>query len=275
MTGWPRKPIRWIDAQGTLCISIVFTWDLPRVKEDITQGNFFACDRILVGGPAVRLLPGFFSDLDFVAEGGGDITGVLQQTNPLATRTTTGCPRSCGFCGVKKIEPIYRELAEWPDLPILCDNNILAASPAHFDRVCDRLEKHGWGDFNQGVDARLLDEHHAERFQRIPGLVIRMALDHSGMKDQWQAAYERLRSAGVQKRRIMSYAIIGFNSDPDEAWDRCNWIESHKVKALPMWFHALDAMKKNAVSAEQMAFGWNDFERRRIMQWFYWHKKAV
>ena len=41
-----------------------------------------------------------------------------------------------------------------------------------------------------------------------------------------------------------------------------------------MWFHELDVMEKNTVTPKQAALGWNDYERRRIMQWFYQHKKA-
>ena len=42
-----------------------------------------------------------------------------------------------------------------------------------------------------------------------------------------------------------------------------------------MWHHPLNAMVKNAVTKEQKENGWNDYERRRIMQWYYQHKKAV
>ena len=28
------------------------------------------------------------------------------------------------------------------------------------------------------------------------------------------------------------------------------------------------------VTEKQIQLGWNDYERRKIMQWFYWHKKA-
>ena len=164
---------------------------------------------------------------------------------------------------------------DWPDLPVLCDNNILAVSEAHFDKVIDRLKAHGWADFNQGIDARLLTKYHAERLKEIGRPMIRLALDNMGYADQWESAFSILRRAGFPLSLIRSYALVGFKSDPAEAWARCEWIESHGIKALPMWYHPLNAMEENKVTMEQKQHGWTDYERRKIMQWFYQHKKAA
>lgn len=167
------------------------------------------------------------------------------------------------------------ELEDWPDRPILCDNNLLASSMRHFHRVMDRLDNHTNSDANQGLDARLLNNEHAERMGRNKGFVARLALDSDSLRDQWQDAYDLLRKHGTAKRRIRTYALIGWHDTPDEAWSRCRWIESHKVKVLPMWHHALDQLECNTVRDDQTVNGWNDYERRRIMQWFYKHRKAV
>lgn len=268
---WPKGPTFWTEG-WTLCVSIPFTWDLPGVRRHLERPNLL-WDRAVVGGPAVRLMPDYFDGLPHVEEG-TDAPGVLQRVNPMATRTTTGCPRACGFCGVRRIEPEFRELDDWQDLPILADNNLLAASPEHFDRVMDRLERWTWADFTQGVDSRLLNAHHAERMARLRGkrTRIRLALDSLSYADAWEDAFAILRRAGVPKAHIVSYAIVGFRNGPDEAWRRCDWIESHGVKALPMWFHPLDAMARNQVTPEQESLGWSEAERKRIMQWFYKHR---
>jgi hypothetical protein len=206
---------------------------------------------------------------------GGDLPGVLQRHNPQATRTTRGCPNHCPYCAVPLIEGAFEELGDWPDQPVLCDNNLLAASYDHFDRVCDRLERHGWADFNQGLDPRLLTEYHAKRIKRIGDVVCRLALDGQWTKPMWDRAFGYLRGVKIQKAKIASYVLVGFNSDPADAWERCKWVEDHGTHACPMWFHPLDAMRRNAVTQEQYDLGWNDYERRRIMQWFYRHKKAV
>ena len=261
----------WLEGD-TVFISIPFTWELPIIREYLLQRNMH-WNKAIVGGPAVKLMPEYLTGMDWVTVG-TDMPGVLQRVNPSATKTTTGCIRKCAFCGVPKFEGELVELGDWPDLPIICDNNLLAASGSHFDRVMDRLEVHGWADFNQGIDSRLLTDHHAERFSRIRPM-IRFALDNMTYADQWEDSFTMLKRHKIPNSCIRSYAIIGFDSGVDEAWKRCKWIESHGIKVLPMWFHSLHALKKNQVTRKQKELGWNDYERRRIMQWFYKHKEAV
>jgi hypothetical protein len=271
MSEWPKKPIWWVENQKAH-VSIPFTWFLPEVKRVLEKG-FPNLKGIVAGGPAVYLMPEYLSGISNI-EIGYSAPGLLQRVNPLATRTTLGCPRKCGFCGVKIIEPECKELDDWPDLPILADNNLLAASQPHFDKVMDRLERHNWADFTQGLDTRLLNEHHAERIARISKdkrTRVRLALDHMGYSDDWENAWEKLRNAGVPKRRVYSYAIIGFNDGIEEAWRRCEWIEKHGAVALPMWFHPLNSLHHNIVTDEQKKLGWSDKERVRIMRWYYKH----
>ena len=275
MNHWPKKETVWTEGR-TIYVSIPFTWDLPDVKSMLQQRSFW-WDRAVVGGPAVKLMPDFFVGMGHVSVG-GDLPGVLQRINPMATRTTTGCVRKCTFCGVYQFEGDFKELDNWPDLPLICDNNLLAASTEHFNRVINRLKKHSGIDFNQGMDARLLTDYHARRITELKGLKkrgVRLALDSMSFTDHWASAFDRLRSAGIAKRNISSYALIGFDSDSSEAWARCKWIEKHGARVLPMWFHGLDQLQKNIVTPEQEKLGWNDYERRKIMQWFYQHKKAV
>jgi hypothetical protein len=102
-----------------------------------------------------------------------------------------------------------------------------------------------------------------------------MALDSMSYSESWERALEKLLVAGVAKRNIRTYCIVGFGTSPDDSWKTCQFIEDHGVKPLPMWFHELDALERNIVTDRQVALGWNDYERRRLMQWFYQHKKAV
>lgn len=256
-------------------MSIPFTWELPGVLSTLSQRSLW-WDVAVVGGPAVELMPGFFDRLDYVTEGHNE-PGVLQRVNSLATRTTLGCVRRCGFCaiGTGRIEGDYQELRDWPDLPMITDNNLLAARKAHFDRVIDRLVVHGWADFNQGIDSRLLTDYHAARLAEIKKPTVRLALDHMDYRDKWQEAFDRLRDAGIAKSNISSYCLVGFTSGPRESWQRCEWVESHGIKAYPMWFHALDQLEKNIVTTEQSKLGWTNEGRKRIMGYYYKHRGTV
>ncbi len=266
---WPVGATKWIKDR-TLYASIPFTWNLPDLCSDFMQRDI-AYDKIVVGGPAIRLMPEYFAGMNHVSIR-SDYPGVLQRINPLATRTTSGCIRSCGFCAVPKTEGAFIELDDWPDLPIVCDNNLLAASQKHFDKVCDRLKKHKWSDFNQGLDARLLDGYHAERLARLPGCIIRLALDHSKTETLWLEAYEKLIAAKFPKSRMRSYVLCGFNSDPADAWKRCELVQGRGVLALPQWYHPLDAMEYMTVLDCHKKYGWNKQEVNRIMGYYYQHR---
>lgn len=270
---WPKKITHWTQG-GVPHASVPFTWCLPDLRAWLERSLF---DRVVVGGPGVYLMPEYLDGLHNV-EIQYSAPGVLQRVNPMATRTTTGCVNTCRFCAIGEgfVEPGGMvELEDWPDKPILTDNNVLAASPEHFDRVMDRLEV--WDgrkivtDFNQGVDARLLNDHHAERIGRMKKMMTRLAMDHMGLADKWDRAFDLLRKHGTPKSRIRSYVLIGFKSAPEEAWRRCEWVEAHGVKALPMWFHPLNSLKWNAVTDEQKKHGWTDELRRQIMRWYYQH----
>lgn len=267
---WPTKPLRWI-SNRTLYVSVPFTWNLPQLRVDL-QAADFDYDRVVVGGPAVNLMPDYFADMRHVTTG-KHYPGVLQKVNPLATRTTIGCIRRCSFCAVPITEGALVELEDWPDLPVICDNNLLATSQRHFDRVCDRLEKWRGVDFNQGLDARLLTEYHAERLARIKGAIVRLALDHTRSVDQWRGSFETLRRKKVAKSRIKTYILCGYGSDPADAWARCRLVEKETHGgALPMWYHPLDAEEYGAVLDCHKKAGWCKRSKDRIMHYYYQHR---
>ncbi len=265
---WPKGPTEWITNE-TLHVSIPFTWNIPQVVERVRQ-RCFQWDSVIVGGPATVLLPRAFDDQPWVRVGDTH-PGVLQKVNPMATRTTVGCVNRCPFCAVPVIEPTWAELDDWPDLPVLLDNNLLAASDTHFDRVMDRLERWGWCDFNQGLDCRLMTEHHAERIGRIRGAIVRLSLDSLREADLWQRAFELLRRFGTAKRRVRAYVLCGFDSGPADAWRRCEIAEAAGAMPLPQWYHALTAIRLNEVTDEQRRLGWDKNSRTQIMRRFYWH----
>lgn len=269
---WPKGPKYWQDGDD-LYVSIPFTWNLNDVFLKLAQRDFF-WERAIVGGPAVELMPDFFDELEAFVTVGHSMPGVLQRINPMATRTTIGCPNRCKFCAVPTIEGEFRELDDWPDLPLLCDNNLLKASERHLDKVFDRLEKHEGVDFNQGLDCRLLNDYHVERLRRLKSPRVRLSCDSKAMLKPWLAAYRMLRKGKIPKSWIHTYALIGFDSGPGECWTRCEFIEG-KGKVYPQWFHALDCMEQNSVSDAQYDLGWTNAARKGIMGYYYMHRGSV
>ena len=237
---WPKAPYRWVE-NGREHISVAFTFDLPVLREELQTRSLFY-GKPIVGGPAVKLMPEYLAD---VAEIGGEYPGILHRMNPLATRTTIGCPNHCGFCAVPQLEPDFQELSEWPVAPIVCDNNLLAASRAHFDRVIDSLKGLEDVDFNQGLDARLLTDHHADRMRELNCLV-RLAWDDTRTEHAFLRAFSRLRRAGIPRARIQAYVLIGYNDMPEDALYRLEtcWY-ALGILPNPMRYVPLDSLTRH------------------------------
>jgi len=260
MAQWSKTMLEWTEG-STLFLSIVFSWQLPQAMERITQPKFGET-KFVVGGPAVKLNPDYLKNW---ATYGNDIPGMLQKHNPNATRTSLGCVRNCAFCAVPKTEGKLKELSDWPVLPVVCDNNLLACSRKHFDDVIDKLKRLDWCDFNQGLDARLLTQYHADRLAELKSPCIRLAWDNIKDERCLLSAITRLRKAGIPKRLIRCYVLIGFNDTPEDALYRLETLRfSVGINPNPMRYQPLDSTKRN----EYVGENWTNKEIVRYMR--YW-----
>jgi len=241
-------------------MSIVFTWLLPSAYSSAVWHRSLG-RTVYAGGPAVDLHPEYLAEVAHV----GGAAPFLRKHNPFATRTTTGCIRSCPFCPVSRIEGNFRELKAWPIAPILCDNNLTAASTHHFDRVVDSLRGVSGVDFNQGLDARLLIPHHASRLAELDVKCVRIAWDYLGQEAAVRQAHQILCAAGFSTWDIRVYVLIGFQDTPEDALYRLRTIwRELRSWPQPMRYQPLDTWKRNAYVAP----GWTHRELQRYMK--YW-----
>ncbi len=257
MSDWHKGFAEWTE-NDTAFLSIPFTWELQLAHQRAvwlrTEGY-----HVRAGGPAVALMPAYMTD---VAELGGDVNA-LPHHNPNAVFTSRGCIRKCPFCAVPRIEGDLRELDDWEPKPIVCDNNLLACSRAHFDKVIDRLKPIRGVDFNQGLDARLLTTYHADRLAELD-CTVRLAWDHVSLGNQFMTAWERLRKAGIPKSHIQCYVLIGYNDKPDEAWFRLRTIHNLGAQPNPMRYNPLDALVRDSY----VHANWTETELTAYMR--YW-----
>lgn len=224
---------------------MVFTWQIDTVLDNIAQGEFGIRNHV-VGGPAVKLMPEKFEG---VAKMCGTMRRVLARHNQMATFTTRGCIRNCKFCAVPKTEGSLVELSGWEPKPIVCDNNLLAASRKHFDRVIDSLRGLPFVDFNQGLDARLFTAHHAERIAELKKPMVRFACDNQKEKQAVADAVSLARDKGLKHFGV--YVLFGFYDEdsgrgdtPDETLDRLEFIHKELgIRPNPMRFQPLDSMR--------------------------------
>lgn len=261
---WSGGYTEWTEEDNTAFLSVVFSWHLDKAYSRAIWYKNLGLN-VRAGGPAISLNPDYLAG---VAKIGGQVDA-LSHHNPSATFTTRGCIRKCPFCAVPKIEPEFIELTDWHPKPIVCDNNLLAASRAHFDRVIDRLKPLANIDFNQGLDARLLTKYHADRLTEIKIDVVRLAWDNTRYENQFMRAFETLRSAGIPARIIRVYVLIGFDDTPDDALYRLETVRNLGAWPNPMRYQPLQVSRRNQYTMP----GWTNSELSRYMR--YWQNLRV
>ncbi len=257
---WTKSLVEWRDGEAA-CLSVAFTWHLPLAFQRAAWFRAQGC-RVRAGGPAVQLMPEY---LAAVAEVGGESPDAVFRHNPLATFTSRGCIRRCAFCAVWRTEGEFRELADWPVRPVVCDNNLLAASRAHVDRVIDRLKPLRGVEFHQGLDTRLLTAYHAGRLAELD-CTIRLAFDSVGYERDFLRALELLRRAGLPKKRIRVYVLIGYQDTPTDALYRLELVRQLGLTPNPMRYSPLNSLARNAYVAP----GWTSAELIRYTR--YWSR---
>ena len=163
-----------------------------------------------------------------------------------------GCIRKCAFCAVPRlegktkgkaqgirdlIEPGHRKVILW-------DNNVLGVP--NWSEVVDELKAAGVSvDFNQGLDARLINDDVARKLRQIRIDPIRLAYDIPSERVAVESAIESLHSAGFSRRRIIVYTLFNFTDTPEQFWKRVNDLVSWGAVSYPMRYEPLNSLVKN------------------------------
>jgi hypothetical protein len=174
-------------------ISVVFTWDIER-------GEFLAKDWkrnakvVKLGGPAIN----GESKEPFVA-------GMYLKKG--YTITSRGCPNSCDFCLVNKKNLI--EFENFPAGNIICDNNILACSDSHWNRVMSMLKDQRKIEFKGGLESRRVTESRANDLRQLDIEQLWLACDSDASIDPLRKAVGILKKAGFKDHHLYCYVLIG------------------------------------------------------------------
>lgn len=165
---------------------------------------------------------------------------------------TRGCIRKCAFCAVPKLEgKTWGPARSVTDLVhdrhkqvILWDNNVLGV-PNWRDLV-DELVSLGLPvDFNQGLDARLIDSNVATKLRELRIKPIRMAYDIPSERRALERAIPALAEAGFSRRSMHVYTLYNFRDTPDEFLGRVIDLLSWGVVSYPMRYEPLNSLVKN------------------------------
>jgi len=194
--------------------SQVFTWSLTPSMEGVQ-----------IGGTGVDLKTTLPDDVEAMCP---DYS--LYKMDYSMGFLTRGCIRKCPFCFVPEKEGKIRPAADIEDFlrhkkAVLLDNNVLAHE--HGIRQIEKIAGLGIRvDFNQGLDARLIDVGIAKLLNRVKwDRYIRIACDSVSMMAAVEKAVNKLRSAGYG-REIFCYMLV---KDVDEAHDRAEFLRGLNV----------------------------------------------
>ena len=126
---------------------------------------------------------------------------------------TRGCIRNCKWCFVPKKEGQIKKHADIKEFArhkeiILMDNNVLAHE--HGIHQIEKIIKLGLKvDFNQGLDARLIDDSIAKLLSKVKWLApIRLACDTVDMIEPIRTAVELLRWHNTTPTRFFCYTLV-------------------------------------------------------------------
>lgn len=146
---------------------------------------------------------------------------------------TRGCIRKCRWCIVPQKEGHIKPYRPWEELVredtdklVLMDNNILASEYG----ICqlERLIGSGYRiDLNQGMDARLVDNHIAKILAQLKWIrFIRFSCDQKSQIEPVKKTIELLGKYGIKPYRIFVYLIV--TNDIQDAADRVEELKVYK-----------------------------------------------
>lgn len=128
---------------------------------------------------------------------------------------TRGCIRQCPWCVVPKKEGYIKPYATWEEIKrpdsrdiVFMDNNVLACNHG-IDQMEKMIGKNIRIDFNQGLDARLIDRYVAMMLSKLKWIrFIRMSCDTDEMLGVVLRAIDMLKAAGVKPWRVFVYILV-------------------------------------------------------------------
>ena len=230
-----HPPELW-DIPDQVYVSCLFRWNLGSATEYIEGwGN-----RVVAGGTGIDIHSTLSDEIsvccpDYSLYGRNRAVGFISR----------GCIRKCPWCVVwrkegklKRVSTAAEIANDFPSVVFL-DNNFLALA----DHMDDLLYLRTSGiavDFNQGLDARLVDDRNAKELAGLNWTsCLRLALDSLSQKQSVENAVRLLKAYGLSPSKVMVYCLVGFDGVESDV-ERLLFLHSLGVNAFSMGFKDLE-----------------------------------
>ena len=197
-------------------VSATFTWDIEKAYA-LARAWSLHFDTVQVGGPAFGAPGGEFVPGRFVKEG--------------VTFTSRGCPKRCAWCMVPQREGSLRELKNIQPGYIVQDNNLLACSRGHIERVFEMLSGQKKGiEFKGGLDIDYMQSWHIDMLKKIKVAELWVACDRPEDLVRLNKAADLLSDFSIEKKRC--YVLVGKDGETQQrAQARCEAV--YRMGFLP------------------------------------------
>lgn len=192
---------------------------------------------------------------------------------------TRGCIRRCPWCVVPRKEGGISEYRRWEDVKrpgkrdiVFMDNNVLAS--AWGIRQMERMIGEDVRiDFNQGLDARLIDDDVAHILARLKWMrFIRVSADTDAMLPVVLSAAKKLGRYGVKMYRIFCYLLV---TDIESAERRAVALRAAGIEVFAQPYRDFETQGEPAHELREFARWVNRKEIFNSVEHFAQYKRAI
>ena len=187
------------DEADEVHISVAFTQDKDRADFLASAWEILGVP-VKIGGPAYNQVGGEFIQGMYLKHG--------------YVITSRGCPNHCWFCSVWKRESEGQKELIIKDGWNILDDNLLACSDGHINKVFDMLSRQKHRPiFTGGLEARILKQWHVDRLKDLRPSQMFFAYDTPDDYEPLIDASRMLLSAGFNRQSMRCFVLIGYPMD--------------------------------------------------------------
>jgi hypothetical protein len=191
-----------------VCVSAIFSWDVPKGIEPALRGRGYD---VWAGGPGFLHMAQWWKErTGYDSVKGLDSRFERQRGTYRMTFAARGCPVGCFFCGVPELEGKEYSLDwDFQPAPILCDNNITDVPVDFQEHVVRRYQESGVRllDANSGFEPKNFTEETYRRWEPILRGPWRFGYDYLAERSSVRRMLAILKDEPERKKRV--YVLIG------------------------------------------------------------------